>query len=97
MKYQHSQKTSALRPQALIALGLALISQSALATPGQSQLSTLQTWMLVGGATVMTIALMYVGVQMAFKKTPFHELSHVFFGGILFGSAPMIGAMLISG
>lgn len=95
MKQQHFQQAS--RPQALIALGLALISQSALATPGQSQLSTLQTWMLVCGATVITIALMYCGGKMAFQKTPFHEISHVFFGGILFGCAPVIAAMLISG
>jgi 1,4-dihydroxy-2-naphthoate octaprenyltransferase len=97
MKHQHVQKTSALRPQVFIALGLALISQSALATPGQSQLSTLQTWLLAGGATVITLALMYCGLQMAAKKTPFHEISHVFFGGILFGIAPIVTAMLISG
>lgn len=97
MKHQYVQKIPALRSQAFIALGLALISQSALATPGQSQLSTLQTWLLAAGATIITIALMYCGLQMSFKKTPFHELSHVFFGGILFGIAPMVGAMLISG
>lgn len=81
----------------LFALGLALVSQAALATPGQSQLSTLQTWLLAIGGIVITLALMYAGLEMAWKKKPFSEISHVFFGGILFGAAPMIAAMIISG
>lgn len=97
MKQPHHNKKPLLAPQTLIALSLALISQSAFATPGQSQLSTLQLWLTVIGATVITLALMYVALQMAWKKTPFHENSHVFWAGILFGSAPMIVAMLISG
>ena len=96
MEHQQSHKTPATG-RALFALGLALISQAALATPGQTQLSTLQTWLLAIGVTVITIALMYCGLQMAFKKAQFQDISHVFFGGILFGSAPMIAAMLISG
>lgn len=97
MKRQHSQETPAMRRQALVALGLALISQSVLATPGQSQLSTLQTWLLAAGGIIITIACMYVGLQMTFRKTPFHELSHVLLGGIIFGCAPMLASMLISG
>lgn len=83
--------------QAILTLGLMLISQAALAAPGVSQLSTLQTWMVAGGGIIVTLALMYVGLRMAWQKTPFHEVSHVFWGGILFGAAPMVGAMLIGG
>ncbi|MFT3960907.1 TrbC/VirB2 family protein [Propionivibrio sp.] len=97
MEQQHSQKTPALRRQALFTLGLAFISQSVLATPGQSQLSTVQGWLQVLGGTIITIAVMYVSLKMAFQKTPFHELSHVLAGGVLFGCASLVGSMLISG
>lgn len=83
--------------QAIFTLGLMLASQAAMATPGASQLSTLQTWMIAAGGLIVTLALMYVGLKMAFQKMPFHEVSHVFWGGILFGAAPMVGAMLVAG
>lgn len=97
MKQPNSKNTPTPRRHALFALGLALISQSVLATPGQSQLSTVQAWLLAVGGTLITIAVMYVGLKMAFQKTPFHELSHVLIGGIIFGCAPMLAALFISG
>lgn len=90
MKQKHTHQT-------ILALGLMFISRAAFAVPGASQLSTVQTWMIAIGAIIVTLALMYVALKMTFQKMPFHEVSHVFWGGILFGAAPMIGGMLIAG
>lgn len=79
-----------------IAIGLAFC-QSALATPGQSQLATVQTWIYALSAIIVTIAIMVVGFKMAFQKIPFHECSHILWGGIAIGAAPTIAALLISG
>lgn len=81
---------------AALSIGLAL-SQSALATPGQTQLSVVQGWMLAIGGFIVTIAVMVVGFKMMYQKIPFHECSHVLWGGILVGSATAIGGTLIAG
>lgn len=79
----------------MAAFGLAILSQSALAVPGQTQLTTFQAWALVLGGIIITLALMYAAVGMMWQKKPFSEISHVFIGGVIFGSAPIIGAVLV--
>lgn len=98
MKKPNSNKYPPKNWKSTFALFLiSIISQSAFATPGQNQLSTLQMWMQIAGAGLITIAIMVVGYRMWFEKVPLRECSHVLIGGIMFGSASIIGSMLISG
>lgn len=77
-----------------LAIGLAFC-QSALATPGQTQLSTIQGWLYALSAVIVTIAIMVFCFKLLFQKTPFHECSHILWGGIGIGAAPTIAALFI--
>ncbi len=92
--------THIINPNALRTVAVAVclaLSQSALASPGQSQLATIQGWLYALSAVIVTIAIMVVGYKMAFQKMPFHECSHILWGGIAIGSAPTIAALLVAG
>jgi hypothetical protein len=81
----------------LLAFAFAVLSQSALAVPGESSLNTFQQWMNVLGGIIITLAIMYAAIGMMWQKKHFSEVAHVFIGGILFGAATIVGPMLTSG
>lgn len=97
MKQMVKQKMMQRTSQVQLGFLLALISNSALATPGQAQLSTLQMWLTIAGAIIVTISIMFAAFKMMVQRTPWADISHVFMGGVLFGIAPIVGAMLIQG
>jgi type IV secretion system protein VirB2 len=81
----------------LLAFALAILSQSALAVPGQTALNTVSQWLLTLGVIVLTIAIMWAAFGMMFQKKHFAEISHVFLGGIMFGSASTLAGLALMG
>lgn len=94
MKKQVQQSRTRQATAFVICLALC---QSAFAVPGMTALTTVQTALVAAGAVIMTIAVMMVGFKMAFQKVPFHECSHLLWGGILVGGASAIAGVLMAG
>jgi type IV secretion system protein VirB2 len=79
--------------------GLAFTSGSLFSFPANAQftkattaLTTLQSWLFGLGITVATLAILFVGYRMMFKRESFADHSHVFWGGLVAAMAPTIAA-----
>jgi type IV secretion system protein VirB2 len=55
-------------------------------------LTTVQTFLIGIGVVIATIAILLVGFKMMYRKTPWDEVSHVFWGGLIAGSAVAIAS-----
>ena len=56
-------------------------------------LNTVQTWLLSICAVLVTLALMFVGIRMAFHAAQWKDVAPVFWGGILMGGASGISSL----
>ena len=68
---------------------LLLISNPVFAqlSKGTDMLEEVQSWLLIIGVTVLTIALMFVGFRMMFQAAQWKDVAPVFWGGVLVGGA----------
>ena len=67
-----------------------------LAAPLTSKLGTVKTALAAVGGVTVTIALIWVGMKMAFQGAEWKDVAPVFWGGVLIGGATIIGGALIA-
>jgi len=83
---------------ALIAVALLLCAHPAFAqisSNAEKLLTDVNTWMLGIGGVIVTCALMFVGFRMVFQAAEWKDVAPVFWGGVLIGSAALVGPQLI--
>jgi type IV secretion system protein VirB2 len=59
-------------------------------TKATTALTTLQTWLFGLGITIATMAILFVGYRMMFKRESFGDHAHVFWGGLIAAMAPTL-------
>jgi type IV secretion system protein VirB2 len=64
-------------------------------TKANASLSTILSWMEGFGATVITLAVMFVGYRMAFGAAQWKDVAPIFWGSVLVGSAAFIAPILL--
>lgn len=103
MKFSQTSKSAAkdLIAIALMALPFLFLTEPAYCQQLQqatTMLSTASHWMSGIGATIVTIALMFVGFRMVFQAAEWKDVAPVFWGGVLIGGASVIaGALSLTG
>lgn len=63
---------------------------------GTTMLTTLSTWLSGIAITLVTLALMVVGVRMIFNAAQWKDVAPIFWGGVIIGGAAGIASMLVS-
>lgn len=58
-------------------------------------LTTMQFWILAISGSLITIALMFVGIRMAFQAAQWKDVAPVFWGACIVGSAAGVATMLV--
>ena len=61
-----------------------------------TKLTAVQTLLLSLGGIIMTIAFVVGGWRMAFDKQTLRDVSSIFIGGVIVGSASALGTWLVS-
>lgn len=93
-----SNRSKEFNPAAFAALIISLVlCEPAFATPGQTALTNIQTWLTGIGLTVITIAVMVAGFKVLFQHARLSEVSNILIGGIMIGSASLIAGMVMAG
>jgi type IV secretion system protein VirB2 len=88
--------TTAIR-QALFTVAVTAACSPAFAQMEKAKglLNTMQVWILSIAGVLITIALMFVGIRMAFQAAQWKDVAPVFWGAVLIGSAGGIASMLV--
>jgi len=63
---------------------------------GTTMLNSVQTWLTTISVTVVTMALMFVGIRMVFNAAQWNDVAPVFWGGVVIGAAAGLASMLVS-
>lgn len=61
----------------------------------QDGLNQIQAAMLGISAVIITIAIIWAGWQLLYEGKRFSDIARIFFGAILIGAAPGLGAMFV--
>lgn len=82
----------------LILTAMLLASSPAFAQfeKAQATMSNVQVGLYSLAAIAVTIAAMWIGFKMLFQSAHFKDLAHVFWGGLIIGSAGAIAGTLLA-
>lgn len=64
--------------------------------PTAAKLNNVQAALIGVGVTIITCALVWIGYKMIFDHAKWADMTKVFWGGAIAGSAPLIAAWLFS-